>query len=64
MTKKDLINTLIEEMETFGEAFIGTYEVQGEKVIKLYRAILKEVRARNYNDIVCWNKESGMIWLA
>lgn len=64
MTRKELINALIEEMEKFGEAFIGTYDVQGEKVIKLYRAILKEVQTRNYNDIVCWDKENGMIWIA
>ena len=64
MTKKARIAALVEELETFGKAFIGTYEVQGEKVTKLYWALLKEVRTRNQDDIVCWDKDSGMVWLA
>jgi len=64
MTKKALIEALISEMVELGETFIGTYEVQGENVCKLYRQINKEVGKRYPNMVVCWDAETGMAWMA
>ena len=64
MTKRELINALIEEMYVYGETFIGTYEVQGMKVVKLKEKLNKEVGERNPGDIVCWDMKTGMAWIA
>lgn len=65
MTRKELVNALIEEMENFGEAFIGTTEVQGTKVTSLYKAINKEVTKRYEGKyVVAYDGRTGMAWIA
>lgn len=64
MTKRELVNALISEMENFGETFIGTAEVQGTAVVNLYKKLNKEIGKRNPGAVVCWNAESGMAWIA
>lgn len=64
MTQKELIDALIEDMDRFGETFLGTAEVQGEKVCKLYRRLNKEVGKRYPGMVVCWDNKTGMAWIA
>lgn len=64
MTQKELLNALIDEMVERGETFLGTYEVQGEKVLRLYKKVSKEVEKRYEGMIVCWDAETGMAWMA
>ncbi len=60
---KKIAAILVDELEQYGEAYLGTIEVQGEKVIKLFTAIQKEVTKRHPRNVACWNTKEGNIWM-
>ena len=63
MTKKAIQNELIEEMINFGESYLGQAEIRGLEVCKEYKALAKEVEKRFPGSVLCWNAETGYIWI-
>ena len=63
--KKEHKEALINEMETFGKAYLGKAEIRGEKVVKEYKALNKEVGKRYPGAVLCWDGfGTGEIWIA
>lgn len=54
---------IINEIESFGECFIGTAEVQGMKVFKRFNRIQKEWQRTN-NTVLAYDSVTGICWEA
>lgn len=52
---------IINEIEMFGECFIGTAEVQGMKVFKRFNKIQNEWK-KNHNTVLAYDFETGICW--
>ena len=62
---KTMKEAYIDEMENFGEAYIGSMEIQGvQTIVKKYNALAKEVAKRFPGLVLCMNNETGMVWMA
>lgn len=57
-----MIRNIIEEIEIFGECFIGTVEVQGTKVFKRFRKVESEWN-KEHNEALAYNAETGLVWV-
>ena len=64
MTRKQTVAALINEMVVFGETYFGTYEVQGEKLFRLYKEVSKEAAKQYPDKVVIWDSETGIAWMA
>lgn len=53
---------IINDIENFGECFIGTLEVQGNKVFKRYNRVRKEWERKHKNSTLAYNAETGICW--
>ena len=63
--KKERKEALINEMLTFGKAYLGKAEIRGAAVIKEYKALNKEVGKRYPGMVLCWDGSgTGECWMA
>ena len=62
ITKKQ-VNMIVEEIEKFGECFIGTMEVQGaEHIFKLYTKVGRAYEEKHQGFTIAYDKETGIAW--
>ena len=53
---------IIKEIETFGECFIGTVDVQGLKVFQRFNRVRREYEKIHPNKTLAYNSETGICW--
>lgn len=62
ITKKQ-VNMIVEEIEKFGECFIGTMEVHGaEHIFKLYTRVGRVYEKKHQGMTIAYDKETGIAW--
>lgn len=61
MTKE--VEMIINDIEEFGECYIGSFEIQGMAVVKRYNKVRKAFEKKHPNNTLAFNIETGMTWL-
>lgn len=57
----------IDDIEKFGESYIGSIEIMGfEKINKNYKGLKKEVESRSEfkGKLLLWDMDNGKVWIA
>ena len=60
--KKEMIADIVNEIENFGECFIGTVEVQGLVVFKRFEKVRKAYEKANEGYTLAYDSKTGMAW--
>ena len=56
-----MTKAIINEIEVFGQCFIGTAEVQGMKVFKRFNRVQREWQ-KSHNTVLAYDSETGICW--
>ena len=57
-----MIKEIVNEIENFGECFIGTAEVQGPKVFKRYETVRRAYEKKHPGATLAYDSETGICW--
>ena len=61
MSKK-MIENILNEIEQYGECFIGTIAVQGEKAFRRYWKVGRAYEERHPGKALAYDSETGYVW--
>lgn len=57
-----MIKEIINDLEKFGDCFIGTVDVQGMTAVRRFKKVKKAFEKRYPDRTVAWDAETGICW--